>query len=266
MSQRECAGFNRPPLVIPAEQPVRISPVAVRRIGPHIRAAPAIVVPSCDTPLTSCWSTSKSGVKHPYYLCFAKGCPSYRKSIRRDVLEGEFEDTLQSLKPTEGLFALVKQMFADAWAQRQQQVDADKAILKRDLVAIDKKIEGLLDRIVDADSGTLVTAYETRLKKLEREKLMIAEKLDNQHPKQDTFEHLFEHACVFLSSPWKLWESSNLALRRAVLKLAFAERISYCRETGVRTPKNTIPFKVLGGFSAKRCEVADRGGFEPPTP
>ena len=33
MSQRECAGFNWPPLSIPAEEPVSISPVAVSRAG-----------------------------------------------------------------------------------------------------------------------------------------------------------------------------------------------------------------------------------------
>ena len=35
MSQRECAGFNWPPLSIPAEEPVSISPDAVSRAGPH---------------------------------------------------------------------------------------------------------------------------------------------------------------------------------------------------------------------------------------
>ena len=34
MSQRECAGLNGPPAVIAAEEPVRISPDAVRRAGP----------------------------------------------------------------------------------------------------------------------------------------------------------------------------------------------------------------------------------------
>jgi hypothetical protein len=34
MSQRECAGFNWPPLSIPAEEPVSISPEAIRRAGP----------------------------------------------------------------------------------------------------------------------------------------------------------------------------------------------------------------------------------------
>ena len=33
MSQRECAGFNWPPAVIPAEEPVSSSPEAVSRAG-----------------------------------------------------------------------------------------------------------------------------------------------------------------------------------------------------------------------------------------
>lgn len=33
MSQRECSGFNWPPLAIPAEEPVSITPLAVNRAG-----------------------------------------------------------------------------------------------------------------------------------------------------------------------------------------------------------------------------------------
>ena len=50
MSQRECAGFNWPPLSIPAEEPVSICPEAVKRAGPQIAAACAR---SCGDPLRS---------------------------------------------------------------------------------------------------------------------------------------------------------------------------------------------------------------------
>jgi len=225
-----------------------------------------ITCDDCGTALTSCWSTSKSGAKHPYYLCHFKGCASYRKSIRRDVLEGDFAGLIKDLQPTEGLFAVTKRMFKDAWGQRQQQADANNKILHTQRKTIAKQIEGLLDRIVESDSGTVIAAYEKRIDKLEKEKLIIDEKLSNQAPKQDTFEQLFEHALTFLANPWKLWESNNLALRRTVLKLAFADRIAYSRQTGIRTPKTTLPFKVLGGVLGKKCEMADWGGFEPPTP
>ncbi|MCW9042998.1 MAG: recombinase zinc beta ribbon domain-containing protein [Pseudopelagicola sp.] len=117
----------------------------------------------CNTPLTACWSTSKSGKKHPYYLCHAKGCPSYRKSIRRDVLEGEFDELMQSLTPSEGLFAMATKMFKDAWGQRSGQMEADKRLIRTERNQVEKQIEGLLDRVVDADSPTLITAYEKRI-------------------------------------------------------------------------------------------------------
>ncbi|MCV6574655.1 MAG: recombinase family protein [Cohaesibacter sp.] len=54
----------------------------------------------CGRPLTSCWSKSKTGKKHPYYRCYHKPCESYGKSIKRAKLEGEFDELVKSLKPT----------------------------------------------------------------------------------------------------------------------------------------------------------------------
>ncbi|WIY52061.1 recombinase family protein [Devosia sp. YIM 151766] len=34
----------------------------------------AVACGCCERPMTSCWSKSKTGVKHAYYLCVTKGC------------------------------------------------------------------------------------------------------------------------------------------------------------------------------------------------
>ncbi len=217
----------------------------------------------CGNPLTANWSKSKTGKKHPYYLCFTKGCDSHRKSIPRDELEGAFSGFLKELQPSEGMITLTKAMFRNAWDQRMTQAQAGVTSLKRDIAKIEKQIDGLLDRIVDATIPSVVAAYEKRLAKLETEKLVAEEKLAKGiHPKH-SFDELFELACQFLASPWKLWESGHLTLRRTVLKLAFTDRISYDRKTGLRTPETTLPFKVLGGFSGQNCLMAETKGFEP---
>ena len=110
---------------------------------------------------------------------------------------------------------------------------------------------------------SVATAYERRLAKLEREKLVTQENLAKKAEPAHSFDQLFELACQFLASPWKLWESGQLTLQRTVLKLAFAERIAYCRKTGLRTPQTTLPFKVLAGVQGQKCEMAGRQGFEP---
>ena len=70
----------------------------------------------CEKPLTACWSTSKTGKKHPYYLCHNRACESRRKSIPRDKLEAEFETILTQLKPSKGLFVVIRAAFKSAWS------------------------------------------------------------------------------------------------------------------------------------------------------
>ena len=75
----------------------------------------------CNRPLTSCWSQSKTGRKHPYYRCYNTKCDQYGKSIQRDRLEGEVEAVIRSLQPSPHMFTLVRTFFKAAWDQRHAQ-------------------------------------------------------------------------------------------------------------------------------------------------
>lgn len=91
----------------------------------------------CSKPLTACWSQGKKQ-KYPYYLCATKGCESYRKSIKRDVLEGEVEGILKELQPAKNVFALMKAMFDDAWNKQLGKAAETKRTLKTQINALDK--------------------------------------------------------------------------------------------------------------------------------
>jgi len=211
---------------------------------------------TCNNPLTSCWSTSKTGRKHPYYMCFDKSCQSYRKSIRRDVIEGEFETLLKQMRPSANLFRMVKDMFRQSWDYRLAQTQEIAKTLRRDMLKIEKQIEKMLDYIVEAESITTAKAYEQRISKLEKDKLVLAEKLKNGLGPKRTFEEMFELAFTFLANPWKLWSSGRLEDKRTVLKLTFADRLAYQRGTGLRTPKTTSPFNMLRDIPMGICEMA----------
>ncbi len=210
----------------------------------------------CQKPLTACWSKSSTGVKHPYYLCPTKGCASYRKSIRRGDLEGEFAALVRTLQPTASLVTVARAMFKDAWDQRSVQAESMVDTMKRQIGRIEKEVDQIVARIVETSNPTVAAAFEAKIEKLEREKIVLSEKVAAGKPNKDTYEELFELAMAFLSSPWKLWESGQLNLRRTVLRLAFSERISYDRKTGFRTPKTTLPFKVLEAFSTGKSGMA----------
>ena len=69
----------------------------------------------------------------------------------------------------------------------------------------------------------------------------------------------------FLSSPQKLWESGRFSLQRTVLKLAFSERLVYDRNSGYRTPKTSLPFRVLEGFLPSKNKMVPAERIELPT-
>lgn len=128
-----------------------------------------------------------------------------------------------------------------------------------------KKIDQLLERILETNSATVIAAYEKKITELEQTKLVTAEKIKDSGQNRHSFEEMFELAMGFLPNPWKLWETGNMALRKTVLRLAFKQRISYTRENGFLNPEKSLSFKALDPNFAYLKEMVPEGGFEPPT-
>ena len=222
----------------------------------------AVHCEDCENPLTACWTKGRN--KHyPYYYCFSKGCESYGKSINREKLEGEFEALLKKLTPSDELFSTATKMFKLWWGHRQDQIEQRGQSMEDEIVKLDKQIDNVMDRLVEAESTSVVKAYEKRIKKLETEKCVLVEKSSQSLRPLRSFDAALRTAFDFISNPHKLWASGRLDNRRAVLKLAFPGGFHYHRNTGLRTAEIPLPFKVLGGFSEGKIEMAERQGFEP---
>lgn len=53
--------------------------------------------------------------------------------------------------------------------------------------------------------------------------------------------------------------------KRMVLKLAFAEKLPYCRNDGFRTARYALPFALLEGLGQGNYEMVGLVGLEPTT-
>jgi DNA invertase Pin-like site-specific DNA recombinase len=214
----------------------------------------------CSEPLTACWSRSSTGKRHPYYLCYNRDCASARKSIPRDKVEGEFAEIVARLQPSDGLVTLAHAMFKDAWDQRVAQGKAAQAHLRDLLSDLAKQTDRMLARIVESDNPAVVAAYEKKIADLENKKLILSEQLETEGKSHHAFEDMFELALSFLSNPWKLWASGQYHLRRIVLRLAFSDRVTYCRQSGFSNVKTALPFNILRGIGSTKLELARRTG------
>ncbi len=219
----------------------------------------------CGNQLTSCWSKSGTGKKYAYYLCQKKGCSQYGKSIPRAKLEKEFIDLLKTMTPRASLTRLVGEMVGQAYQQQEQRVVEMKCSLQKQIKSIEAQIDTLMDKLVEASSDITTKAFERKIEKLEKDRLITEDQLANTGKRTATPHQILELSLKFLANPCKLWESGNIYLQKLVLRMAFSDQLAYCKNEGYRTPKTSLPFKVLGEFSSHKREVVPRAGIEPAT-
>ncbi len=172
---------------------------------------------------------------------------------------------MKALTPAERFFELAKAMLRDAWDNRFVISQSEKAALKLQLDDLNRQIESLLDRVVEANNSAVVSAYENKIDKLERDKIVLRERIAEAVPDKGRFEDCMELAMRFLSSPWKIYKNGDFAMRQTVLRLAFAEPLRYGPNGMYGTPEFSFPFKYLGNFSGSKSEMVLQGRIELPT-
>ncbi len=210
----------------------------------------------CHLPMTANFSTGRHGKKFPYYVCRHRGCEKFGKSVARAKVEDAFEELLRQLGPSAELFALISNLFRKRWDEAQMKVRDIRVSLNLEIAAIEKKVAQFLDRIVESDSATVISAYERKVDELERKKLVMLEKTSRCGTSPKGYDETFRTAFEFLANPCKLRENWNFEDKRIVQKLVLASHLEYDWNGGVRTPEFSLPFKALGRISDREKVMA----------
>ncbi len=219
----------------------------------------------CCQPLRAAWTKGRDR-HHPYYICHTKTCVSYGKSIKRAVIEGEFETLLAGLKPSRDLFEAIHVLMKAWWDDRIAKAKNGLSAFKAELIQLERQAEKLVDLVIDAPSADLRARYEDRLRQIEADKIAVKEKLVSDGKPPRSFDAAYRTAMMFLANPLNLWHSPRLENKRTVLKLTFSERLIYSRFEGYRTPATSMPFRLFGAFDAGKEGMVDATGIEPVTP
>ena len=67
-----------------------------------------------------------------------------------------------------------------------------------------KPTEEVLDRIVTTKSESVITIYEKRIEKLEREEMVMSKKLENKAKSVHSFTEMFGLSLRFIANPWNI--------------------------------------------------------------
>ena len=183
---------------------------------------------------------------------------------KNDPKTGEIPENQNAYSPPKVCSSLPRRCSPRAWDARKAQAQEALVSAKHQIKALEKQSEALMSRIMDATNQSVIPAYEAKIADLEYKKLQLRQQVANHDTPKGTFEEKLEPALQFLANPWKLWSCGQITLQRAVLKLAFSERVAYHRKEGYRTPKTSLPFKVLESFRAGKSDLVRVKGLEPP--
>lgn len=224
-----------------------------------------ILCSECIKPMTASWTTGRNG-KHPYYHCKTKVCPLNGKSIRRKVLEGEFEAKLASIKPKEKTLALTKEILLDVWNKRIGEVDIIKRNHESSLDEVRGKIRTLLDRLSKTSNESLAGAYEKEVEKLTKEEQILENQVKVLRSSRPDFGTALDITFNFLKNPYLYWKKGDLKAKHLVLKLVFSDRIIYERGVGLGTANLSLPLRVFELNELGDSSNVDPTGLEPATP
>ena len=219
----------------------------------------------CGSAMTAGTSTGRTK-KYDYYHCYNRKCGDLNKTVARTELHAQFEQLLTKLTPSHQVIATLEAMLRDTWEAMALNQTQRRRALAKDVANIDKELSKIMDRIVEAESGTLIKALERKIEKLEDDKRLKEEMMNKLGVKKPSFEMGFRTALTFLRDVGLLWDTGDGDVRSDVLKFTFADPLRYCQKEGLRTAKTSLPFSVLAGFgnaANQNDKLAEREGFEP---
>lgn len=86
--------------------------------------------------------------------------------------------------------------------------------------------------------------------------LLLAEQRGNAGKPLRSSQEMFELGYDFLSKPSNLWKSDRAEDKQTVIRLVLADRLTYARNRGFRTPKTSPIFKALEAMKTGNFRMA----------
>ena len=92
-------------------------------------------------------------------------------------------------------------MLKDLWDGRMVEAQSGRKTIKAEIATTTKKIDSLIERVIEADSPTLITAYEKQIRKLEERRTELEENSRQPATPRGDFETIVRTAMEFLANP-----------------------------------------------------------------
>lgn len=225
-----------------------------------------IVCGQCGRPFTASYTTKKKkpGYKKAYYRCNNLACELRKKSVAREVIEGQFETLLRGIEPKPFVLKLSEAIFFDLWEKRMANFTENNAENVKELARVQSEIHKLVGMATRAASERVKVEYEKQIDELAKTERDLHAKTDPANRSKIDFRTALRRVFDYLKDPYYRWKNGDLIEKQLVLKLVFEDVLPYDLETGFRTAPLALPLRVFEHFTTSKSRDVEAGGIEPP--
>jgi len=199
---------------------------------------------SCQRKYTA-WNTTKK-VKsdywftkklYPYYWCSNPHCKG-RCYIKKDILEHQFEELLNTLTYPTNFMSLLEHVFSEERDFYKQLNHIKSAHIWLKIKEIEKKQEQIQESIIATTNPDLIQSLEQKWQELGASK-------KNQTSESDLNDvHRIKKLAIksqsLFTNPWLLWSKSDKQTRQLLFKVRFWSYLTYKKETWLKTSETSV--------------------------
>ena len=224
-----------------------------QNISPDFPLRGLIVCDHCGSHLTAGWSKKVFA----YYICHTKSCPRYGKSIRKEIIEGQFSELMQRTSLKTDIDVLVSAVFERVWEQEIVAFNMQETTKAQERKELEQKASLLTDAIFGSKSPQVKNVYEKQLED-------VAERLEGLSVGSITntdlsipYRTALGKALGLLKSPYVVWSSLSVYEQQRLFFFIFEEKLSYNQQSGYRTEKSPNAIRLFEDFAGVNTQDVD---------
>jgi site-specific DNA recombinase len=227
------------------------------RFNPQFPLRRTVLCGSCSRQLTGGMSRGKSRL-YAYYSCFNAECGMYKKGVRKDVLEKEFFDWLDTIILKATFMAALKASVLSDWEKKGAEYETEAKKTSHELAALEKRRQRIYDL---REEGTYTKeVFRERIETVENQIALVRIAAKEAPLDQLDVEAALAYAEQFGRSVKRLWIDVSPELRPRFQRLVLPEGIGYVRNEGFRTPTLGLIFEMNRTSIADLSPVVDPAG------
>jgi site-specific DNA recombinase len=203
----------------------------------------------CETPLTGSASRGRAN-RYSYYHC--RKCKGV--SVRKEFLEKDFIDLLESLQPRAEFMKLFRAVVLDLWKERCAAAGSLRADLERRLLDLQHREEVLDEAFLfkkQIDSQT----YERQRDKLREDVALARIELEGARLDEIDVEGILGFAEHVLGNAAALWMNASPELRQRLQRVFFPEGLRFT-DGKIGTAVTCFAFKQMAAIRNGNSSLA----------